>query len=63
MKNTSEILAALRRHHGGFDAATEDQCLALWAALDAATQQRYLSDVNKNDNRTFEKGHDHAPTP
>jgi hypothetical protein len=46
MDKHSDIIAAVRRHHGGFDAATDAQCLTLWAALDAATQQRYLSAVS-----------------
>jgi hypothetical protein len=37
-----DAIAAVKRHHGGFAQATEGQCLALWAALDAATQERYL---------------------
>lgn len=43
MEHIKDIVAAVKRHHGGFGQASDDQCLTVWDALDADTQRRYLA--------------------
>lgn len=40
-------VAAVRRNHGGFEAASRDDCLALWAALPEAVRRRYLEELQR----------------
>jgi len=45
MERTETIIAAVKRHHGGMDAATDEQCWIIWHALPRDVQERYLSEA------------------
>jgi hypothetical protein len=45
--DASRAIAAVRKLHGGFDAATETQCLAIWHSLSPKKQQAYLEQFEK----------------
>lgn len=42
MENISKIREAVRKHHGGFEQATDLQIQRVWDSLPAEVQQRYL---------------------
>lgn len=52
-----ELIAVLRAKHGGFEAATPDQLLALWRALPPDAQAAYqLAAVKAGKNGKNDKG-------
>jgi len=44
MSDTVKIIDAVKRHHGGFEQASDEQCWLIWHALPKDVQDRYLGE-------------------